>query len=233
MPGDGRVAGLLPDLRLGAGQFLLEGEEVRVRLERRVGLGDGEELPQPGADRALGIRLRSHRVRVHAPGPRIGDPLDPYTLMGPLVTAEAVAQMEASIASAVADGGTVLCGGRRRPDLGPQFVEPTIIETTNPKFKTMVEEIFGPILTVWVYEDEKLDEALKFCPTVEHCVVYKRTGSECHMESGRDHWWQIWVRDDRFFRARPGDRGSGQHDSGKRLARRLDDLEAVHVRAQG
>jgi acetyl-CoA synthetase len=38
---------------------------------------------------------------------------------------------------------------------------------------------------------DAVDEALKFCPTVEHCVVYKRTGSECHMESGRDHWWNV------------------------------------------
>jgi len=38
---------------------------------------------------------------------------------------------------------------------------------------------------------DAVDEALKFCPTVEHCVVYKRTGSDCHMEAGRDHWWNV------------------------------------------
>ena len=36
-----------------------------------------------------------------------------------------------------------------------------------------------------------VDEALKFCPTVEHVVVYQRTGSQVHMESGRDHWWHV------------------------------------------
>ena len=83
---------------------------------------------------------------------RIGDPLDPQTLMGPLVTPEAVAQMEASIARAVADGGTVLCGGRRRPDLGPQFVEPTIIRM--PSQSAVVHhETFAPILYLLEYND--------------------------------------------------------------------------------
>jgi 1-pyrroline-5-carboxylate dehydrogenase len=43
------------------------------------------------------------------------------------------------------------------------FVDPTIIETTNPNFKTMAEEIFGPVLTLYVYDDAKVDEALKLC----------------------------------------------------------------------
>lgn len=43
------------------------------------------------------------------------------------------------------------------------FVEPTVIQTSNPKFATMEEEIFGPVLTVYVYDDKKLDETLKLC----------------------------------------------------------------------
>ncbi|HEU0124153.1 MAG TPA: acetate--CoA ligase [Bryobacteraceae bacterium] len=38
---------------------------------------------------------------------------------------------------------------------------------------------------------DAVDESLKFCPTVEHVVVYKRTGSAVPMESGRDHWWHV------------------------------------------
>lgn len=45
------------------------------------------------------------------------------------------------------------------------FIEPTIIETTNPKFKTMDEEIFGPVLTVYAYEDNKVEEALELLDT--------------------------------------------------------------------
>ncbi|MCP4268172.1 MAG: L-glutamate gamma-semialdehyde dehydrogenase [Candidatus Brocadiaceae bacterium] len=43
------------------------------------------------------------------------------------------------------------------------FIEPTIAITTNPKFRTMEEEIFGPVLTVYVYEDEKFEETLRLC----------------------------------------------------------------------
>jgi aldehyde dehydrogenase (NAD+) len=96
---------------------------------------------------------------VHAYGQvPIGDPLAPGTLMGPLVTAQAVDDMLAAIAAAEAQGGTVVCGGGRRADLGAQYVEPTIIRM--PAQSPMVcEETFAPILYVLGYET--LDEAIR------------------------------------------------------------------------
>ena len=41
------------------------------------------------------------------------------------------------------------------------FVEPTIILTTDPNVASMREEIFGPVLTVYVYEDDKMDETIE------------------------------------------------------------------------
>ena len=80
----------------------------------------------------------------------IGDPLAAGTLMGPLVTAQAVTQMEDAIRQAVAEGGTVLCGGKRREDLGEQFVEPTIIRM--PSQSAIVQhETFAPILYLLEY----------------------------------------------------------------------------------
>jgi aldehyde dehydrogenase (NAD+) len=88
---------------------------------------------------------------------RIGDPLDPATLMGPLVTADALGQMEAALAQAVAEGGEVLYGGRRRADIGPQFVEPTIVRM--PRQTTVVtQETFAPIL--YLLEYERFEQAL-------------------------------------------------------------------------
>ncbi|MBU2506758.1 MAG: L-glutamate gamma-semialdehyde dehydrogenase [Bacteroidetes bacterium] len=54
------------------------------------------------------------------------------------------------------------------------FIEPTTIVTTNPKFKTMEEEIFGPVLTIYVYEDDKFDETLDLCDTTSQ---YALTGA--------------------------------------------------------
>jgi aldehyde dehydrogenase (NAD+) len=88
---------------------------------------------------------------------RIGDPLDPSTLMGPLVTADAVQEMLQALEQAKADGGKVLCGGRGRPDIGPQFVEPTIVRMPS-QTEIVKKETFAPIL--YVLEYDNLEEAL-------------------------------------------------------------------------
>ncbi len=56
----------------------------------------------------------------------------------------------------------VIVGGNSDDSTG-YFIDPTIVETTNPKFKTMEEEIFGPVLSVYVYEDSRYEETLRLC----------------------------------------------------------------------
>ena len=58
----------------------------------------------------------------------------------------------------------VVLGGGRDKSVG-YFVEPTVIETTDPHFKSMEEEIFGPVITVFPYDDDQVDEAVKLCDT--------------------------------------------------------------------
>lgn len=89
---------------------------------------------------------------------RIGNPLDEGTLMGPLVSAQAVDQMQAALAQAVADGGTVVYGGGRRPDIGPHFVEPAIVRMPSQSAVVM-RETFAPILYVLPYE--RFEDALE------------------------------------------------------------------------
>ncbi len=67
----------------------------------------------------------------------------------------------------------ILIGGNAFGEKG-WFIEPTVIVTTNPRSKTMVEEIFGPVLTIYVYEDGKLDETLEHCDT---STAYGLTGA--------------------------------------------------------
>ncbi len=87
----------------------------------------------------------------------IGDPMRADALMGPLISASAVSAMMAAIARAKADGGDVLVGGGRLPQIGANFVEPTIIRM--PAQSALVcEETFAPILYVMDYET--LDEAI-------------------------------------------------------------------------
>ena len=87
----------------------------------------------------------------------IGDPLSAGTLMGPLVTPRAVDDMMSAIDQATSEGGEVLTGGKRRPDIGPQHVEPTIIRMPNQS-EIVKKETFAPIL--YLLEYETFDEAI-------------------------------------------------------------------------
>ena len=89
---------------------------------------------------------------------RIGDPLDDGTLMGPLVNSKAVDDMFAALERAKKEGGEIVTGGKRRTDLGANFVEPTIVKM--PKQTDIVkEETFAPIL--YLMEYESLDKAIQ------------------------------------------------------------------------
>ena len=88
---------------------------------------------------------------------RIGDPLDPATLMGPLIDSSAVQRYQAAIAAARAAGGEVLCGDKVLPGPG-HFVEPTIIRARN-EWDIVQTETFGPIL--YLIPVDSLEEALE------------------------------------------------------------------------
>ncbi|MEZ4386529.1 MAG: aldehyde dehydrogenase family protein [Candidatus Krumholzibacteriia bacterium] len=91
----------------------------------------------------------------------IGDPLDPKTLMGPLIDEGAVTDYENAIKAAVAQGGKILYGGkvkRAGKNRRRTFVEPTIIEIAN-KAPIVQSETFAPIVYVMKYR--KLEQALK------------------------------------------------------------------------
>ncbi len=67
----------------------------------------------------------------------------------------------------------VITGGKYDGSKG-YFIEPTTVVTTNPKFKTMSEEIFGPVLTIYVYDADKFEETLEL---VDSTSEYALTGS--------------------------------------------------------
>ncbi|MFV0237210.1 MAG: L-glutamate gamma-semialdehyde dehydrogenase [Flavobacteriales bacterium] len=54
------------------------------------------------------------------------------------------------------------------------FIHPTVIETTNPKYESICEEIFGPVITIYVYDDENWKETLKL---IEETSIYALTGA--------------------------------------------------------
>lgn len=67
----------------------------------------------------------------------------------------------------------IIAGGNCDKSVG-YFIEPTVIETSDPKYVTMCEELFGPVLTVYVYDEDKFEEALKLVDTTS---PYALTGA--------------------------------------------------------
>ena len=67
----------------------------------------------------------------------------------------------------------IIIGGNYDKSVG-YFIEPTVIVTTNPKYKTMETELFGPVMTIYIYEDDKWAETLKL---VDETSPYALTGA--------------------------------------------------------
>ncbi|EKD40234.1 MAG: hypothetical protein ACD_75C00127G0004, partial [uncultured bacterium] len=105
---------------------------------------------------------------------RMGPPTDFRNFCGAVIDRGAFQSIAGSIDFAKAnEGGEVLIGGNYDDSVG-YFIEPTVILATDPHFRTMVEEIFGPVLTVYVYEDDRYEETLELC---NNSSVYALTGA--------------------------------------------------------
>jgi 1-pyrroline-5-carboxylate dehydrogenase len=95
----------------------------------------------------------------------VGDPADFRNFMGAVIDASAFKTIKGYIDFAKrSKDATIVTGGGCDARKG-YFVEPTVIRTKQPDFRLMREEVFGPVLTVYVYPDAKLDETLALCDT--------------------------------------------------------------------
>ncbi len=94
---------------------------------------------------------------------KMGDVTDFSNFMGAVIDKKAYQSITQYIDFAKkADDAEIIAGGGYDDSVG-YFVEPTVILTTNPQFKTMQEEIFGPVLTVYVYKDADFEDTLNLC----------------------------------------------------------------------
>ena len=85
---------------------------------------------------------------------RLGDPMDSDTEMGPLCTAAQVNRVKQEIATAVEQGGTVLCGGGQPDGLSSHYFEPTVIECPQQTMQIVDTELFAPVLSVVRFRTE-------------------------------------------------------------------------------
>jgi 1-pyrroline-5-carboxylate dehydrogenase len=105
---------------------------------------------------------------------KVGSPEDSANFVNAVIDARAFDKIAAYIdyAKTQADA-QIITGGNYDKSKG-YFIEPTTIVTTNPKFRTMVEEIFGPVLTIYVYPDAEFEATLEL---LDQTSEYALTGS--------------------------------------------------------
>ncbi|MBI4614383.1 MAG: L-glutamate gamma-semialdehyde dehydrogenase [Planctomycetes bacterium] len=105
---------------------------------------------------------------------RMGDPADFTNFMGAVIDKKSYDSIKSYTDLALSDRACqVLAGGKCDDSMG-YFIQPTLVQSTDPRHRLMKEEIFGPVLTVFVYEDARIEEALDLCDTAS---PYALTGS--------------------------------------------------------
>ena len=94
---------------------------------------------------------------------KMGPPEDFRNFMAAVIDKTAFEKIKSYIDDArKSNEAEIITGGKCDESIG-YFIEPTTILTTNPQFKTMKEEIFGPVLTIYIYEDGKFEETIRLC----------------------------------------------------------------------
>ncbi|MBN2426378.1 MAG: L-glutamate gamma-semialdehyde dehydrogenase [Calditrichaceae bacterium] len=105
---------------------------------------------------------------------KMGDPEDFTNFMTAVIDKGAFENIVSYIEYARNSNEAEFITGGKYDDSNGYFIEPTTIVTTNPRFKTMQEEIFGPVLSIYVYDDKKFEETLELCDTTS---MYALTGA--------------------------------------------------------
>jgi aldehyde dehydrogenase (NAD+) len=163
-----RIAHLAAD-RIARVALELGGKSANVVLDdadlaTAVKVGVGNAFLNSGQTCTAWTRMLVHRSRYDealalvakaADGYRLGDPFDPATRLGPLVSAAQRERVREHVARGLADGGRLVAGGpdAALPDRG-FFVAPTVIADVDPDSALAQEEVFGPVLAVIPVDDD-------------------------------------------------------------------------------
>ena len=130
---------------------------------------------------------------------RVGDPQDPGTDQGALVSAAHLDKVMGAIALARTEGGRILCGGERASVTSARcregwFVQPTVIEGLGADCRTNQEEIFGPVATLLPFDGEA--QALAIANGTSYGLaasLWSRDNARCHRVAAQLESGLVWV----------------------------------------
>jgi 1-pyrroline-5-carboxylate dehydrogenase len=104
---------------------------------------------------------------------KMGSVEDFTCLFNAVIDERAFKKITAYIDQAKADGVTIVAGGKYDSTIG-YYIEPTVIQVNDPKYRTMCDELFGPVLSIYVYDDNQLDDVVGLINTTS---PYALTGA--------------------------------------------------------
>ncbi|WP_069659348.1 L-glutamate gamma-semialdehyde dehydrogenase [Arcticibacter eurypsychrophilus] len=105
---------------------------------------------------------------------KVGPVEDFRNFINAVIDEKSFDKLAAAIDQAKADPGVEIIAGGKYDKSKGYFIDPTILVTQDPSSVTMCEEIFGPVLTLYVYDDEKLDETIEL---LDKTSIYALTGA--------------------------------------------------------
>lgn len=130
---------------------------------------------------------------------RVGDPLDPATTVGALISAAHMDKVLGFVERGVAEGARLLCGGTRVTAgacAGGWFVAPTVFEAPADDLEIAREEIFGPVMTLLAFDDE--DEAVRRANATPYGLaagLFTRDLARAHRVAARLQAGTVWIND--------------------------------------
>ncbi len=153
---------------------------------------------------------------------RIGDPLAKHIDMGPLVSAKQLERVESYVALAKKEGATIACGGRRPQDKKLAqgfFYEPTILTNVKQSSKVAQEEIFGPVIAVFPYNN--YPEAVERANGVQYGLaasVYGMNIYDCLEIAKHLNFGTVWINEHGVLTSETPHGGFKQSGFGKDLS---------------
>lgn len=154
---------------------------------------------------------------------RLGRGTVPGVECGPLVSEQQRAKTEDFVASALAEGATLVCGGKRpeptadRPESG-YFYEPTVLDHCHREMRVVREEVFGPVLTVETFRTE--DEAVTLANDTEYGLagaVWTADPGRARRVAARLRHGTVWINDFHPYLPQAEWGGFGKSGTGREL----------------
>jgi len=146
-------------------------------------------LVQEGVRDALVAKLVERASTI-----KLGNPMDPETEMGPVANAPQLQKVLDCIEKAKAEGAKCLYGGMIDPELGGNFVQPTIFDRVNNSMFIAREEVFGPVLSVITFRDE--EEAIEIANDTKFglaAAVWTQNIHRGHRVAHRLRAGTVWI----------------------------------------